>query len=359
MTADYVVPRANYTIREAERVIESHSEVRKITGTSVGALLGVNPYQTPFVASAKLLGLGDEIGISDKPAVKAGVALEGRIIDYIRDRYAKNGELGVFDTILSAEEVYAPREGDHESWKTDWEDPVFGGHVDCICYVDGQPYIGEVKTAKNLIAWADGVPEHYLWQVYLYNHFITHQKKAYVMLGVVTDETYADPSTWKPTDENCQLYEVDIPDNVEEVIGSLRQWYMDHTKKGLTAQWTDNVKDRELLDWLRALSAKEENIKAILDEFVELSTDIEQYDIQIMEKRKRAERLKDILKAWMDTHAITELATSDMGFTAKLSYSQSKKWDETAMRTDGIDVDKYLTTNTVKRFTYGTTKNKE
>lgn len=356
MTAEYVVPRVDYTIREDEKLIESHGETRKITGTSIGALLGQNPYMTPFVASAKLLGLGDETGISDKPAVKTGIALESRIIDYMRVRRARNGESGIFDTILSAEEVYAPREGDHESWKTDWDDPVFGGHVDCICYVDGQPYIGEVKTAKNLIAWSDGVPTHYLWQVYLYNHFITHQSKAYVMLGVVTDETYADPNTWVPSDENCILFEVDIPENVGDVIEAVRNWYAKTTAKGLTAPWTDSPKDRELLDWLRALSAKEDNIRAILDEYDELSGEIARYDIQIEDKRKRAERLKDILKAWMDTHAVSELATSDGGFMARISYSQSKKWDETAMRADGIDVDKYLTVNTVKRFT---TKSKE
>lgn len=356
MTAEYIMPRVDFTIHEDDRFVESHGEARKITGTSIGALLGQNPYMTPFVASAKLLGLGDEAGIGDKPAVKTGIALESRIIDYMRTRHARNGESGIFDTILSAEEVYAPREGDHESWKTDWDDPVFGGHVDCICYVDGRPYIGEVKTAKNLIAWADGVPSHYLWQVYLYNHFITHQSKAYVMLGVVTDETYADPNTWVPSDENCMLYEVDIPENIGNVIEAVRDWYGKTVAKGFTALWTDNPRDRELLDWLRALSAKEENIRAILEEYTGLVKEIEDYDIQIEDKRKHADRLKEMLKAWMDTHSVSELATSDGGFTARISYSQSKKWDETAMRADGIDVDKYLTVNTVKRFT---TKNKE
>lgn len=202
MTArNWIAPTCDYRL-EGKVAVAIDPTIEKISGTQIGAILGVSPYGTPFTASAKLLGLWGE-DISDKPAVKTGIALEGRIIDYIRDTHPSW-------TVLSSSDIFAPRRGEHKDWKSDWEDDVYAGHLDGIITVDGEDYVLEVKTARDLSGWIDHPPDHYLWQVYLYNHFVTHQDKAYIALGVVNQETYSDPYSWVPSSSNCMLFEVPI-----------------------------------------------------------------------------------------------------------------------------------------------------
>lgn len=83
--------------------------------------MGLNPWITPFGAQCQMLGLNDR-DLSQNRAVTTGVALEPRIIDYLA---AKHPDVG---TILPAESVFAPRKGDHEEWRSDWEDADFAGH---------------------------------------------------------------------------------------------------------------------------------------------------------------------------------------------------------------------------------------
>lgn len=160
-------PKYDYRIN-GNTVTVAESEVRKITGTSIGQLLGLSPYGTPFTASQGLLGINDR-DLSDNKAIQTGVQLEGRIINYLAKHHS---DLGTFAT---AETVFQAREGEHENWATDWIDSDFGGHVDAIISNGTNDYILEIKTVKNFDRWKEQIPEHYLWQVYLYNHFIAKQ----------------------------------------------------------------------------------------------------------------------------------------------------------------------------------------
>ena len=68
----------------------------------------------------------------------------------------------------------------------------------------------EIKTVKSIEHWRGEIPAHYLWQVYLYNHFLTRQDKAYFGIGVVDDRDYKDPDNWQPNSRNCMLVEIKI-----------------------------------------------------------------------------------------------------------------------------------------------------
>lgn len=199
----WTAPKTTYKIVDGHVKAAPGTEVRKITGTSIGALMGLNPFESPFTMQCRLLGLNDR-DLSENKAVTTGIALEPRIIDYLA---AKHPDVG---TVLSAESVFAPRQGTHEAWKSDWDDPDFGGHVDAIISKDGQDYILEVKTVRSIDHWRGEIPPHYLWQVYLYNHFLTKQDKAYFGIGVVDDRDYQNPDNWQPNSRNCILVEISI-----------------------------------------------------------------------------------------------------------------------------------------------------
>lgn len=243
MTRNWIAPQCDYRF-DGNSVIADNPVKEKITGTQIGAILGCSPYGSPFTASAKLLGLWGE-DISDKPAVRTGVALEGRIIDHIRNTHPSW-------SVMSSSDIFAPRTGNHKDWVSDWDDDVFGGHLDGIIAIDGEDYVLEVKTARDLTGWIDHPPEHYLWQVYLYNHFVTKQDKAYIALGVVDQSTYSDPYSWVPSASNTMLFEIPIDQQaVADTIESLRQWYGDSVGKGVTTPYDpDNLLDIEVWNYL-------------------------------------------------------------------------------------------------------------
>lgn len=173
-------PLNPYKIEGTNVIVGGNSEIRKITGTFIGQMLGVSAYGTPFTASCQLLGINDR-DLQGNKAVATGKALEPRIIDYLASKHSDTG------TFLPAESVFSPRIGNHEDWVSDWEDPDFSGHLDGIISKDGKDYVLEIKTVKSVEHWQGQIPLHYLWQVYLYNHFITQQDKAYFGVGVVSD----------------------------------------------------------------------------------------------------------------------------------------------------------------------------
>ena len=240
-------PKCNYRITEDGRIKAAPgTEVRKITGTTIGALMGLSPFESPFTGQCRMLGLNDR-DLSGNRAVTTGIALEPRVIDYLA---AKHPDVGKF---LPAETLFAERKGNHEDWKSDWDDPDFGGHVDAIISKDGQDYVLEIKTVKSIEHWRGEIPTHYLWQVYLYNHFLTKQDKAYFGIGVVDDRDYKDPDNWQPNARNCMLVEIRIDrDMVAQEVEKMRMLRKNIQNTLTTVPCNDTAKvDADLMNHLR------------------------------------------------------------------------------------------------------------
>lgn len=321
---------------------EYHS---KISGTLAGAILGVNEYISPFEAACRLLGICTEAGVSDKPAVRTGKILEGRIIEFVGQMY----DIG---TVLPAEAIFGNCEiGDHEDWIPHFSDPVFTGHVDGIVSRDGVDYILECKTAKNLDKWKDEdgnvkIPAHYIKQVELYNHFVTKQDIAYLVLGAVSDETYADPDSWTPIKGvTVEVYPIEIDqEKVAQEVEQMRSWYQQYIGYNTTPQWSEsNERDMEVVHYLESLSRSEMEMQTILSEYIALKKEIDEYDAVMDEKRKKLESHKLTLNEHMlakGVHAMTDMGNT---YEAHITKRATVKWDEKQMVADGINVEKYQT----------------
>jgi hypothetical protein len=145
-------------------VKDPNFKVRKISGTTLGALLNRSAWDTSFTVSCKLLGLWNE-DLSNIPAITAGHVLEPKVIGYANA--LPNGRCKV----IPASKIFPPRKGAHDDWAGDWDDEVFTGHIDGA-RPDGT--IVEVKTTQRIEDWygADGkdkIPEGYLIQASLYS----------------------------------------------------------------------------------------------------------------------------------------------------------------------------------------------
>lgn len=338
----YEGPKCPFEV-EGDTIRTDCSIAHKVTGTTMAAILGLSPWSTPFQASCALLGLCRE-DISSKPAVKTGQALEPVVIDYLGRRYP---EYGMF---LPAEDVFEKREGDHDSWESDFTDPIFGGHVDGIVMGE-EEYILEIKTSANMDSWADGVPVYYYWQVALYNEFLTKKDKAYVGLGIVNEVTHRDPQSWVPNDRNVMLFEMKIDrEDVQAKMEEIRDWYREYILKGVTPPYDPTVPgDVEMFDFIKGLADSIEDVRTDIDELAKVEMLISDHESKIEAQYARRDELKERIKQYMMYHDISKLEAG--GATASMTKSTRTTLDKKLLLTAGIDPEAYSTkteTNTLR-----------
>ena len=305
----------------------------------MGGMLNVSPWATPFTATTKLLGVWDE-DIDDKPAVVAGKLLEKRIIEYADKAYE--------GSFYPAEMFFDPRTGKHSEWGSDFEDDVFAGHIDGIVTKDGEDYILEVKTANPLSAgkWVEHPPEHYLWQVYLYNHFVTKKDKAYMLLGVVDPKFYGNPNQWIPDRSNTFLYEVPIDQKmVAETIEKLRQVYNDTVAKGVSLPMNrDDPIDKEVMQHLTDIQMPSEELSSLIDQYLALRQSNEDYLAKNKENIDNEEQMKERIKDVMVTNGLAKAGRVEVRTSTRTSF------DFKTADMDGFDYSKYAKQTVIKTF---------
>lgn len=331
----YTAPKCKFTVENGHIVTDGKVK-SKVTGTSMAGILGCSPWSTPFQAACALLGLGRE-DISKKPEVQVGQALEAEIIEYAGERYSSYG------LFMSADEIYEKREGDHDSWESDFIDDVFAGHVDGMVMNDDGNFILEVKTSKNYEAWQEGVPEYYYWQVALYNEFIAKQDKAYVVLGMTSDATMKDVNSWVANEKTVGMFEMGIDrDDVREKMDYIRQWYAEYIEKGITPDYDPtNPKDVALYDHLVDITRDIGDISDLIDQLAEVDSRIVAYEEEQKVLYDFRDSLKARIKDYQSTHNISSIESTSGEYYSTMTKRPYTKWNEAQMVKDGIDVKKY------------------
>ena len=351
----YESPECSYVV-DGPRIRTDGSVLGKVSGTMIGGIRGISPWSTPFSVACDLLGLGRQ-DVSDKPAVKTGKALEERIIAYLGETYQDEG------LFLPAKDLYDERTGPHSKWSPDYDDDVFTGHIDgAVINADGGAYILEIKTSANVGAWMDGVPEYYYWQVALYNHFLTHQDKAYIALGIVDGETYKDPDKWVPSMSNVVLQEVEIDqEECARVLDEIREWYavLKATHTTPPYDMASTSVDIPLYAHLADLASDEESMKSLIDEVGVLEQRISEQKQSIDHLQAQNDTLRARLKDYLENHSMPELASTSGAYTAVMGVQRRKRISADLLRAAGIDPEPFTETVTTNTFTVKKKINKE
>lgn len=345
MSEDYEAPEVLFS-EGSDCFHVGKPNVRKISGTSLGAILGYSPWESPFTCSAKMHRLWNK-DISDRPAVITGKALEERIIDYVADKHPEVGDF------FKAEDLYPARTGPHDEWPSDFDDPDFKGHIDGIVTKDGQDYILEVKTVnldprskrRDMGEWENGtVPAHYLWQAYLYNHFITKQDKAYFAIGIVNNDTYSNPYAWVPNKENCLLIEVPIDrEAVAEGIEKAREIRHTLIETGCTLPFDlTDPRDREIWQHLHDIGADAPHLYDLISEYEAVNKAIEEKESEYKDMTDRADMLWGRIKDIMGSRNLSKAGKFN------LTTSERRTFDFAKAKADGLDIDGYVKTTSVK-----------
>lgn len=298
----------------------------KITGTSLAGVVGKSPWDTPYTVACKALGLFRE-DIGGKPAVHTGVVLEPKILSHAG--------------AIPAEEIFEKRDGDHDSWESDWRDDTFAGHVDGV-FPDGR--IVEVKTTNDLSRWEGGVPEHYWLQASLYSHFLADDSDITFLVGVVDSASYKDPYSWIP-EGNVFRFDVPVHPQLDRILEYARFWNKEYLLKGTTPEPDlSNPIDSRVYNELKNMTMTEDELKTLLEEIERVQEEVDAYDSAIDDIRKDLEEKKNTLKNQMVMRNLRELKTA--GVIAKVSEQTRESFDLPKARADGLAVEPYTTIKT-------------
>lgn len=311
-----------FSINDDNSISVDCPKIGKITGTTLSAVLGNNPWQTPFSVACRLLGIYED-DISDNAHIKAGIILEPIIMGYLDN----SGRL----PNTQAEEIFGKREGSHEQWAQDFDDEVYGGHIDGMT-PDGA--IVECKTTTNPSVWLKGnIPEHYWIQASLYAKFF-NAEKIHFTVGILTQENLNNPYTFTPNEDNVKVYTVGLHPDIDDIMQRGVDWYNNYLKDHRTPiPNLDSDLDRSILNQLQAQKFTEEEVRSVLDSYEDILSKID----VLTKELKRLEQESETYKGQLITYMrVNDTKVKSNKYRYQISTTIRKTADADALKRDGI-----------------------
>ena len=208
---------------------------KKIGGSSVGDVLEVDEYKTQFGAFCRIAWCG--LPVLDTKYIDAGVSIEPMVIKAIEEK------------LNVKVETYPPEKYNYDYFSD--KDEIIGGIPDG--FIESQQIILEIKTTgeKNYMNWKEfGVPIGYLKQAQLYA-YLMGVEKFWIVATFLKEEDYKNPKDYPIKERKIKNFPFVV--NKEQVIddiNKMKEWYIKHTKSGISPQW-DEKKDKDLIEYLK------------------------------------------------------------------------------------------------------------
>lgn len=293
-------------------VTEKRAEYGKVTGTQMSGILNMNPWQTPFSTSVRMMRLFNE-DISDKPSVHAGTVIEPKILDYIG--------------AVHGDEVFEKREGDHESWASDFQDDIFGGHVDGFM-PDGS--IVEIKTSSRPQDWNKQIPIHYHIQASLYAEFFKADRIIFAV-GFTDKDTLSNPDGFVPDKNNTIVVETRKIEGFDKMLKDAEEFYRRFILNGVTPiPDAANPIDRQIMSYLDAQLWTEEDAKTemqLMNAYQDSLDNVKNLQTMLDDSKQR-------FGLFMDYNDIGEI--SDGSTTIKRAVYSRTAIDTNLLKKDGL-----------------------
>jgi len=325
-------PKCSFYVHPDGYIQTDGSYCEKITGTSIGGIISISPWDTPFSIACKLLGLYGE-DLRNKPAIVAGTVLEKSILDYFKE-----------DGIIPAAEIFGKHEGPHSEWVHDFEDDIFGGHCDGVhVKEDGNCEIVEIKTSARLENWTEDVPAYYKIQAFLYSYFLAPESDSVLfILGTVNEKQQKNPSTWSP---EGNVYRFRVPVNkiwMQSVLEDVSEWYKTFILADRTPvpDLTNNI-DSEIWKYLTSMDISDEELKKCCEEACVIKQELDKIEAENKEKSKKLDELKDKIKLSLSARGGEPYHCSEYNTDLVLTKRKTSELDKALMYMDNINLDKY------------------
>lgn len=234
----------NYQIKDNHIELEKLGKTKKITGTRLATILGLNAWSTPFEAWCDITKLYAK-PFEDTIYTIAGKTIEPKIIKYLNDQ--------VFPGRVVDPETYFGK--DYSKMRFDFwpSDPIFGGMWDALIVnkKTGAPKVViEVKTTKRAEDWEKDIPLYYKIQAMLYAKLLNVTQVVFAV-AFLDDSIYEDPTKFVASDETVKVMQFDLDDKV--ISNYMVEAIEFHQKyiNNLRSPDFDEKKDAEILKELR------------------------------------------------------------------------------------------------------------
>jgi len=317
---------------------------KKMTGSRLGAILGLNKWKSPFEAWCEICRVAEQPFTGNK-FTEAGNAIEPKLIEWCREN--------VSPYVYSPEEYFGVKDAKQHTGYDFYDSPMFGGMWDAVVLdapLGKGSLIGivEAKTSQRPQDWIDGVPQSYAVQGLEYA-FMSGVDRVFVPVAFLKPEDYDNPETFECTDTNTFLYEMTIDEpiweglTIADAMDYAEDWWNAHVVVNVSPEFSE-TKDKGILAVLRKnVIEKNDDIEALAAEALALENEIavirEKSDLTALEKSLDGLK-KQIKSAMIPLFTDTDDVVSTAGW--KVKRSVTVKVDKGALEQDGL-LEKYST----------------
>lgn len=300
---------------------------KKITGTRLAAILGLNKWSTPFRTWCEITRTWEE-PFEDTIYTIAGKTIEPKQADYMEKSYLMD--------IVRPADVYG-EDYFHKTFGDFFrEQPIFGGMWDYLETENSKVVsVLEMKTSKRVEDWEKDIPEYYAMQAALYAYLMGVDDVIMVASFLKPDD-YKHPEDYVPSAENTITREFSVSErypHFADTIHEAEKWWKDHVLTGVSPAY-DEKADAEILAQLRKKTVTpDDDFADILKEADDLKAEIDARNAEMKEKEDRLKVLQD---------AIKERAKEQFGDGDKQVVLSGSKYVYTLAKsvTEGIDKDR-------------------
>ena len=313
---------------------------KKITGTRLAAILGVNRWKTPFSAWCEITRTYEE------PFVDTKYTLAGKTIEPKQALYAQF--MCGFPGFVTPEKRYG-KDFFRKTYGDFFHDTeVFGGMWDYLSYGDPDDEEGgltvlEMKTTKRKSDWDDDIPEYYALQAALYAYLL-HTDSVCMVVSFLQDKDYEHPEKFVPTRKNTKIYPFTLsqryPHFEQDYIKPAITFWQENVLTGISPPY-DEKKDGEILAELRkkVIDPSQINEDELITEAEQLKAKLDEYAILTKPLEDRLKILTDGMKSYaldmLDTGTDKVVyAGANYGFT--VTKQTGTRLDTEALKRDGL-----------------------
>ena len=311
---------------------------KKITGTRFAAILGLNPWSSPFKAWCEITRTYEEPFV-DTIYTLAGKEIEPKQAAYMKTAYAMYNLKTPTD--IFGENYF------QKTWGDFFRDtPVLGGMWDYLLYDDeGNPSaVLEMKTTRRSEDWANDVPEYYALQAALYAYLLGIDDVIMVASFLDTKD-YEHPENFVPSASNTITVEFKVSERYPDFHRMVEQaiaWWNAYVVTGISPDY-DEKRDADILKALRTNEVTDTNIDALIAEAEGLKAELEAVYASVADKEKRLKAVTEqIKKSLVGAFRPNDIAVEHKGgqYIWYVSKTESYELDEAAIEADGL-FDKY------------------
>lgn len=326
--------------------VDKHIEVappkrpKKITGTRLASIFGLNKWNTPFKAWCEITKTYQE-PFEDTKFTIAGKAIEPKQAEYMRTAYAMTDLIKPSD--IWGEDYFKKTYGDFfpESKHLGGMWDYLVGKYDRTVEGNGVEMVLEMKTTQRSEDWENDIPEYYAIQAALYA-WLLGVDDVVMVCSFLDPKDYENPDAFVVSVENT----ITVPFKVSErypnfgnMVAQAEKWWTDHVETGISPDF-DEKADVDILKVLRTNSLNpESDIEALIQEGEALQAEVDAVTATIDKKKKRLEAIKKQVKEHMMRQfkeGQTKVEAKGGTYVWVLSRSESTKVDEDRLKADGL-----------------------